>query len=120
MATKRYDAARRIDSNQREIVEALKAAGCAVVSTARMGGGFPDLVVGRGDIGHGQIFLLEVKGPKGRFTPSELRFAASWHGNYRVVRSVEEALRAVGLMEVADTTAEYAASDAELDALGLD
>ena len=90
--------ARRVDANQGDIVEALVAAGCSVVSTARMGGGFPDLVVGRGEIGRGPVFLLEVKSAKGRFTPLERRFAARWRGNYQVVRTVEDALKAVGLL----------------------
>lgn len=83
----------RVDGNQKEIVEALRAAGATVRSTAHVGYGFPDLVVGV----RGQNFLLEVKTPKGKLEESQERFHANWGGSVVVVRSVEEALAACGL-----------------------
>lgn len=93
----------RSDSNQKAIVKALRDAGCVVwlVQGVRSAG-FPDLVAGR----DGVTYLLEVKrpkGPRGGTSHSELnddqvRFAASWTGGpFAVVRSVDEALAAVGL-----------------------
>jgi Holliday junction resolvase len=81
------------DANHREIALALKAAGCFVFDAARVGGGFPDLVVGR----NRQTFLLEIKAPHGNRTPTQIEFHARWRGGpLHVVRSVEEALRVVG------------------------
>lgn len=91
--------AARIDDNQHELVNALRAAGAKVISMASVGGGFPDLLVGW----NGQITLLEVKDGKKppceqRLTPKEKTFHDEWRG-YRVhvVRNVIEALDAVGI-----------------------
>lgn len=89
--------AARIDDNQPEIVEALRDAGCLVHSTAALGKGFPDLLVGY----DGQLCLLEVKDgskvpSKRRLTPDETAWFNRWY-EYRVyvVESVEDALEAV-------------------------
>lgn len=94
--------AARIDDNQREVVRALRAAGAMVVSTASLGGGFPDLAV----IHNGRVHLLEVKdGSKPpssrRLTPLEEGFAmrTQIHGYWvHVVTSSQEALRAIGVL----------------------
>ena len=90
--------AARTDANQPEIVAALRAAGCSVASAAALGGGFPDLVVGRG----GRTFLLEVKDPAKdvthrALTPAQRTWHDSWRGHVVVVETVEQALAAVGL-----------------------
>lgn len=89
--------AARVDDNQAAIVEALRAAGCSVLSIASIGAGAPDLAVGRG----GKTYFLEVKdGGKPpsarRLTADELKFHGSWVGHITVVKSVAEALAAVG------------------------
>ena len=84
--------AAKTDANQREIIAALEAVGASVFPSFRLGGGFPDLVVGF----RGVTYLLEVKTPTGRLTPAEARFFAQWRGHAAVVRSVDEALRAIG------------------------
>jgi len=66
----------KVDANQADIVEALRAAGCFVQSLAGVGKGNPDLLVGS----EGKWFLLEVKdgskSPSGRkLTDDEI----SWH-----------------------------------------
>lgn len=91
--------AARVDDNQREIVEALRRAGCSVWSLAGVGKGFPDLAVGF----RGCNLFLEVKDGskppcKRRLTPDEEAFHTSWRGHVAVVESVEDALRIVGLM----------------------
>jgi hypothetical protein len=96
--------AARVDANQAEIVEALRAVGCSVAITSAVGQGFPDLVVGR----RGVTYLLEVKDgdkpPAARkFTPAERAFKNFWRGHYAVVLDVPEALRAVGLAVTVQT-----------------
>lgn len=93
----------RVDANQAEVVAALRRAGCSVWSAAHVGGGFPDLVVGRIVAGKRRTYLLEVK--DGTLPPSRRRLNAAelaWHdahlGHRAVVLSVDDALRAVELL----------------------
>lgn len=88
--------AARIDDNQRDIVHALRQAGCEVVSTAAMGDGFPDLLVNRSDV----LYLLECKDgnkppSRRRLTPHQIAFRKRWP--VHVVTDEETALKAVGL-----------------------
>ena len=95
--------ARRVDKTQAEIVRALRAAGCSVASLHRVGGGVPDLLVGRA----GVTYLLEAKrAAEPGHTVKNLHaltnelqdeWAARWRGRpVDVVRTVDEALKAVG------------------------
>ncbi|HEY6875585.1 MAG TPA: hypothetical protein VI384_04425 [Candidatus Dormibacteraeota bacterium] len=103
------------DANQADIAKALRAAGCQVQSLHQLGGGVPDLLVGRAccaDHANGRIaktqpsvrlWLLEVKDgskpPSARkLTPDQVEWHKLWWGAPIVVCSVEEALRAVGLI----------------------
>lgn len=90
----------RRDSTHHEVVEALESVGASVFDCADMGGGFPDLVVGY----RGRTYLMEVKGPKGKLSPSQVAFSAGWRGDkVLMVRTRAEALRAIGLEEAAAT-----------------
>jgi Holliday junction resolvase len=87
----------KLDANQQEIVKGLRAAGCRVLSLASVGGGCPDLLVGR----NGRLTLLEVKdGSKPpsarRLTADEVSFGEAWKDQVEVVTSLDDALRAVG------------------------
>jgi len=91
--------AAKVDSNQADVVDALRAAGCSVTSTAAVGAGFPDLVVSFGGPS-GHVVLIEVK--DGSLPPSERALTPAqkkWHretlGPAHVVCSVEEALSVV-------------------------
>lgn len=88
----------KVDRNHPEIVDALREVGASVVSLAAVGGGVPDLAVGY----RGRTFLLEVKHAReGRVLPGQADWHASWRGRpVDIVRSVEEALRAIGATEV--------------------
>ncbi len=93
----------RRDRNHAEVKHALLRAGCSVYDAAHVGGGFPDLVVGRIVGGAPRTFMLEVK--DGALSPSrrklneaETAWHASWLGHVAVVTSVAEALRAVELL----------------------
>jgi hypothetical protein len=81
------------DANEREIVEALRAAG-HLVQHLEQGAGVPDLLVFAG----GRLVLLEVKdGPKKKLTPAQVKWHAQWAGTpLFVVDSVSAALAAVG------------------------
>jgi hypothetical protein len=86
----------RIDSNHKEIVAALRQAGATVVSLAAMKHGCPDLLVGY----QGETILMEVKMPKGKFTPDQLDFIGKWKGGaVSRVDSVDAALRALGVIK---------------------
>lgn len=79
------------DGNHKEITQVLEKIGCSVYDASRVGGGFPDLVVGRA----GKCYLLEVKTPSGKLNLKQKRFRDSWRGNYAVVRTPMEAIEAV-------------------------
>lgn len=84
---------RRVDANQPTIIAALRAVGASVQPIYMVGAGVPDLLVARG----GCLYLLEVKTLDGRLTDDERRWHAAWGGPVAVVRTVDEALRAVGV-----------------------
>lgn len=91
--------AARVDANQTEIVEALRAVGCAVLSLAAIGKGVPDLLVWRRGLGY---VLIEVKdGNKApsrqALTDDQARFHDEWPGPVIIANSVSAALRAVGV-----------------------
>lgn len=83
----------KIDLNQPAIVEALRKVGVSVVSLASIGQGCPDLLAAKGD----RAWLIEVKGPKGKLTEDQQRFILNWSGTVHMVRSVDDALRLVGV-----------------------
>ena len=86
--------ANRVDANQDQIVETLRACG-AYVRVITMGDGVPDLLVGY----RGYTLLLEVKDgkkpPSAReLTPAEKKFFDEWTGGIcAIVESVEDALK---------------------------
>lgn len=89
--------AAKVDGNQRAVVDALRAAGCTVVSMAALGDGAPDLLVGY----QGNTVLLEVKDgaqrPSARkLTPLQEKWHAGWRGRpVLVVNSADEALAVI-------------------------
>ena len=77
--------AKKVDGNQQEIVDALRAIGCDVIVI-----GDPcDLLVGH----QARNLLLEVKRPgeKPR-TQKQKEFIRNWRGQVRIVESAEEAI----------------------------
>ena len=86
----------RIDTNQKEIVEALRKAGATVVSLASMKHGCPDLLVGYA----GETILIEVKkDAKSKYTPDQLDFLGKWRGGAICrIDSVEAAIRCLGIV----------------------
>jgi hypothetical protein len=83
------------DSNQGEIVDALRKAGASVEpKLARLGEGVPDLLVGI----RGVTTVFEVKDgakvpSKRKLTDDEKVWHDAWRGSKYVVESVEQALK---------------------------
>lgn len=86
--------AHRIDSVQAEVVRALEQAGAFVFDCSALGRGFPDLFV----VFRGHVFLLECKTPGGQLTAAEKRFAMLCPWPVHIVRSADDALKAIGLV----------------------
>lgn len=86
--------AARIDSNQNDIVAALRAIGCSVAITSAVGKGFPDLVVSRA----GKNYLIEIKDPSKpkadrQLTPAQVKFHGEWRGQIAVAETIDEAIK---------------------------
>ena len=87
----------RIDANQRAIVKLLRQwPGATVHSTADLGGGFPDLILGYRQ----QTLILEVKTPKGKLTPQQEDWHSGWTGSPVVILRSED--DAIALMQKLD------------------
>lgn len=82
---------KRIDKNQQEIAEALRAAGCGVCILSGAGDGIPDLLCANFD----RTWLVEVKAKDGNLTADQVRFSSSWPGEIQLVRTVEDALSTI-------------------------
>jgi len=86
----------KVDSNQREIVAALRQCGAFVQSVADIGNGCPDLIVAY----HARVFLVEVKDGQGKLTADEAAWIAECERiggvAVHIVRSAEDALRVIG------------------------
>lgn len=83
----------RVDSNQLEIITALRKKGASVLLLHQLGRGAPDALVGWNN----SNFLIEIKNgakspSKRKLTPDEEAFFNSWQGQAAVVDSVESAI----------------------------
>ena len=89
--------ARRVDSNQSEIVRTLKDMGCSVFDSSRMAGGFPDLVIGVNKV----TCLVEIKSSdKAKYTSAQEAFMMNWHGSTVArIDSVDAAIRLVNMLK---------------------
>jgi hypothetical protein len=89
--------AAKVDRNQAEIVEALRAVGCSVQPLHTVGNGCPDLLVGKA----GRNVLIEckdgLKPPSARvLTDDQQEWHLDWRGDpVRVVETIEQALEAI-------------------------
>jgi Holliday junction resolvase len=82
---------KRTDSNQQEIINALREIGCSVQDLSQVGRGTPDILVGF----HNVNVLLEIKFCEGRaprLTEPENIWIREWKGQVGVVTSVEDAI----------------------------
>jgi hypothetical protein len=83
--------ARRVDSTQGEVVQALRACGLWVMDCSRVGSGFPDLLVGGSALGEA-IAAVEVKSRTGKLRAQQEKWREGWPARYVVLRSADEAL----------------------------
>ena len=88
----------KADDNQDGIVSGLRKAGCSVQILISVGGGCPDLLVGRAGVN----YLLEVKDEnkppsQRKLTPDQVTWHEKWRGQKAIVKNLDDALRVVGL-----------------------
>lgn len=83
--------ARRVDSNQAEIVAAFRFHGCSVKLMHAAGKGFPDLAVGRAGI----TTLVEVKAGKGKLNDRQKEWLDDWTGGHDIARDIGDVERIV-------------------------
>lgn len=81
----------KIDSNQNEIVSYARKLGFSVAITSSLGGGFPDIVLGKNGIN----FLGEIKDGKKppsarKLTEPEQKFHNEWRGQICIIESIED------------------------------
>lgn len=86
----------RVDRNQAEITEALRAIGATVQPIHAVGDGCPDLLVGY----RGLNILLEVKDggkppSKRRLTEDEEAWHQKWRGQVATVETIDQAIEVV-------------------------
>jgi len=91
-----YYRARRVDGNQKAIIDALVAAGCHVTDLSAVGRGVADLMV----LAPNEMrpVLMEVKNKAGRgdkLTPAQVKFHAEYWGAIHRVTGVNGALEAI-------------------------
>ena len=79
---------KRADTNQAAIVLELRKLGYSVRHLHTVGGGCPDIVVGR----DGVNYLFEIKTRGGKLTQDEAIFFEVWRGQVNVIYSAEDAL----------------------------
>lgn len=82
--------ARRVDDIHGEVARIFRAFGFSVQDTSRVGGGFPDYVIGF----RGKNYLVEVKNDTGfgwKYTAAQKKFNESWNGQHITITSPAEA-----------------------------
>ena len=88
--------AARVDSNQKEIVEALRKAGATVLHTHQLKNCF-DILVGYNGIN----YIVEIKDgnkppSQRKLTTGEEKFRDEWEGGeYYIIESIEQALKLI-------------------------
>lgn len=90
--------AAKADSNQAEIVAALRGVGATVVDLHALGqAGVPDLLVACVVDGRRETLLVECKAAGEQLSAIQERWHQWWRGRVVVVRSAAEALAAIGV-----------------------
>lgn len=79
-----------VDGFQADLVRDLQRMGITVAVTSDVGGGFPDMVLGK----FGVTDLAENKVGNAPYTPAQIKFHAEWKGRpILTFRSYEEGIR---------------------------
>jgi hypothetical protein len=79
------------DSNQSEIVKALRGIGCFVEILSDVGRGCPDLLVAIRQ----KLYLMEVKAAGGKLTDEQVRWHTACKAPVHVVHSIAEAFEVI-------------------------
>ena len=89
---------KKVDKNQKDVVNALRNYGAQVILLHTVGGGIPDLMVCYADT----TILMEVKDAADKkLTPQQVMFFDEWKGGaLHRVNSVQEALEVLKLYEL--------------------
>lgn len=80
--------AKKVDSTQQEIVEALRKFGASVLDLHEVGHSAPDLCAGF----RGKNWLIEIKSAHGKLSDSQAEWHALWGGQVATIRTAEEAI----------------------------
>lgn len=86
--------AKRVDKNQKEIVDQLRQLGFTVEYTYMIGHGFPDFIIGFKDLHN---ILVELKSDKGKLTDDEKDLHNRYKGYIITAYSLEDIL--LGIQE---------------------
>lgn len=92
--------AAKVDSNQSEIVAAFRKFGCSVLPLHMVGGGCPDIAVGK----NRKTILIEIKdGNKAKsareLTKDETKFHSEWLGSLIIVEGLGDVISVVRALE---------------------
>lgn len=92
--------AAKTDANQKEVVAAFRKLGCSVLPLHTVGGGCPDLAIGK----NRKTVLVEVKDgakpPSARaLTKDEQKFHDEWLGSVFVVEGISDVIALVRGLE---------------------
>ena len=82
---------KRVDANQKVIVEAFRKRGASVLIMSSLGKGAPDIAVGF----RGETYFFEIKDGKKplsaqKLTQCEIKFMQEWNGHYAIIRNIED------------------------------
>lgn len=81
----------RVDSNQKDVVTALRAEGYSVQHLHSVGAGCPDILVGYAGIN----VLIEIKEGDGKLTPAQVVWHSDWQGQVSIAKDKQEAIEIV-------------------------
>lgn len=92
--------AARVDANQKEVIAAFRRLGCSVLPLHTVGGGCPDICVGKNK----KSILVEIKdGSKVKsaraLTKDEQKFHEEWLGSLFIVESLGDVINLVKGLE---------------------
>lgn len=92
--------AARVDENQKEIIKAFRKLGCSVLPLHAVGGGCPDICVGKNK----KSVLVEIKDPnkvksKRQLTTDQVKFHSEWLGSLFVVETLGDVIALVNGLE---------------------
>jgi Holliday junction resolvase len=90
--------AKRVDKNQKAIVDEFRRLGFSVYITSHVGRGFPDIMVGMGNT---HTILVEIKSTdKAKFTDAQSEFMSKWTGGPVVrIDSIEGVQRLANMLK---------------------